>query len=77
MKKKLKKEYPSTQFKIKEPYPGWDGEFYLIDERPKVTWQLYPFCNDQMITINLVKAPNIFYRWMMTLFFGFRWKKIK
>jgi len=68
--------------KSKKPKCGctihsWDGEFYLIDERPKVTWQLYPFCNDQMITINLVKAPNIFYRWMMTLFFGFRWKRVK
>lgn len=71
----LKKEYPPL--KEKKPYPGKDGEFYLIKEYPPISWELYPFCNDKYVTITLPKAPNIFYRWMMTLFFGFRWKRIK
>jgi len=48
-----------------------------ITEYPPISWELYPFCNDSYLTIRLPKAPNIFYRWMMTLFFGFRWKRIK
>ncbi len=53
-------------------------EGYLtITEYPPISWELYPFCNDNYLTIRLPKAPNIFYRWMMTLFFGFRWKRIK
>jgi hypothetical protein len=48
-----------------------------ITEYPPISWELYPFCNDNYLTIRLPKAPNIFYRWMMTLFFGFRWKRIK
>ena len=56
----------------------WQGESSIkLTEYPPVSWELYPFCNDKYLTINLPKAPNIFYRWMMTLFFGFRWKKIK
>jgi hypothetical protein len=46
-------------------------EGYLkLTEYPLISW-------DQYLTIRLPKAPNIFYRWMMTLFFGFRWKRIK
>jgi hypothetical protein len=54
-------------------------EGYLkLTKYPLGSWDLYPFCNnDKYVTINLPKAPNIFYRWMMTLFFGFRWKRIK
>ena len=53
-------------------------EGYLkFTEYPKHSWELYPFCNDKYLTILLPKAPNIFYRWMMALFFGFRWKRIK
>ena len=51
--------------------------YLTITEYPKLSWELYPFCNDKYLTIRLPKAPNIFYRWMMTLFFGFRWKRIK
>jgi hypothetical protein len=62
---------------IKEPY-RWEGESCIkITEYPKHSWELYPFCNDKYVTITLPKAPNIFYRWMMTLFFGFRWKRVK
>ena len=53
------------------------GSFLTLTPDPKDTWELYPFCNDKYLTIMLPKAPNIFYRWMMTLFFGFRWKRIK
>jgi len=59
---------------VKEYY----HEGYLkLTEYPPISWELYPFCNDKYVTIRLPKAPNIFYRWMMTLFFGFRWKRIK
>ena len=68
---------PDQHLKKEHIDDRWEGEFYIIDQRAEVTWELFPFCNDRMITINLVKAPNIFYRWMMTLFFGFRWKRIK
>ena len=61
---------------VKEP-TRWEGESLTRIEEPKNTWELYPFCNDKYFTIYLIKAPNIFYRWMMTLFFGFRWKRIK
>ena len=53
-------------------------EGYLkLTEYPPISWELYPFCNDNYLTIRLPKAPNILYRWMMTLFFGFRWKRVK
>ncbi len=56
----------------------WEGESsFKLTEYPPISWELYPLCNDSYLTIRLPKAPNIFYRWMMTLFFGFRWKRIK
>jgi hypothetical protein len=68
MKKKSKKE---------ESLASQVFEGYLkLTEYPPISWELYPFCNDSYLTIRLPKAPNIFYRWMMTLFFGFRWKKV-
>jgi hypothetical protein len=69
MKKKSKKE-ESLATQVFEGYLN-------LTEYPPISWELYPFCNDSYLTIRLPKAPNIFYRWMMTLFFGFRWKRIK
>ena len=36
----------------------------------------FPF-GDDSIRISLKKSPNWFHRMMMTILFGFKWKKIK
>ncbi len=69
---------PDQHLKKEHLAKEYHHEGYLkLTEYPPISWELYPFCNDNYLTIRLPKAPNIFYRWMMTLFFGFRWKRIK
>ena len=69
---------PDQHLKKEHLAKEYHHEGYLkLTEYPPISWELYPFCNDNYLTIRLPKAPNILYRWMMTLFFGFRWKRIK
>jgi hypothetical protein len=65
-----------TKIQLKPEAPFESSYIIGGDVWTKTTCEVRPFGNN-VIVINLTKTPNVFYRIMMRLFFGFRFKVLK
>ena len=53
---------------------AWDLAF--TEEAPKYAWKWY-FGNSSAFVVYTNSPPNRFQRWMITLFFGITWERVK
>ena len=53
-----------------------NNDLQLLIKQPKFTWRYY-FSGDKTFVIHVYTPPNRFHRWMMKVFLGITWEKIK
>ena len=54
-----------------------DDANWRISLNPPTIWEVYPFKDPRIVTVHIAKEIHWFHRKMMTLFFGFKFKRVR